>query len=132
MTMTDPIADMLTRIRNGSMVKKDFVDIPASRMKIAIARILKDEGFIKYYKVNRSKIQGTIRIFLRFDSLRIPIINGLVRISKPGLRKYISSKKIPSVLGGMGISIISTSRGIMTDKSCRRKGIGGEIICNVW
>ena len=101
-------------------------------MKIAIARILKEEGFIKYYKVARGKVQGSIRIFLKYGPEREPVINGLVRISKPGLRKYVPKTALPRVLGGMGISIVSTSQGILTDQICRRKGIGGEVICNVW
>lgn len=132
MTMTDPIADMLTRIRNANTGRKDYVDIPASKMKIAIARILKEEGFIKYYKVTRNKTQGNIRVFLRYGPEREPVLSGMTRVSKPGLRRYVSKDNIPRVLGGMGISIISTSQGILTDRNCRRKRIGGEIVCNVW
>jgi len=132
MSVTDPIADMLTRIRNANSMRKDYVDVPASKMKIAIARILKEEGFIKYYKVTRNNTQGTIRVFLKFGGEREPVLNGLVRVSKPGLRKYVSSDHVPHVLGGLGISIISTSQGILTDRDCRRKKIGGEVICNIW
>lgn len=132
MTMSDPIADMLTRIRNANAVRKDYVDVPASKMKIAIARILKEEGFIKYYKVMRNKSQGTIRIFLKYGPDKEPIMNGLVRVSKPGLRRYVSKTEIYTVLGGLGISIISTSQGIISGRLCKHKGIGGEIICNVW
>lgn len=132
MNMSDPIADMLTRIRNANAVRKDFVDVPASKMKIAIARILKEEGFIKYYKVMRNKSQGTIRIFLKYGPDKEPVMNGLVRVSKPGLRRYVSKYEIPVVLGGLGISIISTSQGITTGRICKHKGIGGELICNVW
>ncbi len=132
MSMSDPIADMLTRLRNANMVRKDYVDIPASKVKIAIARILKEEGFIKYYKVMRNRRQGIIRIFLKYASGREPVLNGLVRVSKPGLRRYAKKDEIPGVLGGLGISVISTSQGILSDKACKRKGIGGEIICNVW
>lgn len=132
MNMSDPIADMLTRIRNANAVRKDYVDVPASKMKIAIARILKEEGFIKYYKVIRNKSQGTIRIFLKFGTDKEPVMNGLVRVSKPGLRRYVSKTEIPMVLGGLGISIVSTSQGIMSGRFCKQKGIGGEIICNVW
>ena len=132
MSMTDPIADMLTRIRNANQVNKDYVDIPASKMKIAIARILKEEGYIKYYKVSRGKVQGTIRVFLKYGNDREPVISGLMRVSRPGLRKYVSKNSIPKVMGGMGISVISTSQGIVTDKTCRRRKIGGEVICNIW
>jgi len=132
MSISDPIADMLTRIRNANRVRKDYVDIPASKMKIAIARILKEEGFIKYYKVMRSRVQGGIRIFLRYGPEREPILNGLVRVSKPGLRRYVNKDNIPRVLGGLGTTIISTSQGILTGRICRQKGIGGEIICNIW
>jgi len=132
MSVTDPIADMLTRIRNANSMHKDFVDVPASKMKIAIARILKEEGFIKYYKVTRNNAQGTIRIFMKYAGEREPVLSGLVRVSKPGLRKYLSKDNIPYVLGGLGLSIISTSQGILTDRDCRRKKIGGEIICNIW
>ncbi|MCX6998996.1 MAG: 30S ribosomal protein S8 [Candidatus Sumerlaeota bacterium] len=132
MSVSDPIGDMLTRIRNANKMCMDYVDIPASKMKIAIARILKEEGFIKYYKVTRNNTQGTIRVFLKFGSEREPVLNGLVRVSKPGLRKYVSKDDIPHVLGGLGISVISTSQGILTDRECRRKKIGGEVICNIW
>jgi small subunit ribosomal protein S8 len=132
MSVSDPIGDMLTRIRNANKMCMDYVDIPASKMKIAIARILKEEGFIKYYKVTRNNTQGTVRVFLKFGAEREPVLNGLVRVSKPGLRKYVSKDDIPHVLGGLGISVISTSQGILTDRECRRKKIGGEVICNIW
>jgi len=132
MSVSDPIGDMLTRIRNANKMCMDYVDIPASKTKIAIARILKEEGFIKYYKVTRNNTQGTIRVFLKFGAEREPVLNGLLRVSKPGLRKYVSKDAIPRVLGGLGISVISTSQGILTDRDCRRKKIGGEVICNIW
>jgi len=132
MSINDPIADMLTRIRNANSVRKDYVDVPASKMKIAIARILKEEGFIKYYKVMRNKSQGAIRIFLKFGADKEPVMNSLVRISKPGLRRYVDKGEIPMVLGGMGISILSTSQGILTGRTCKGKGIGGELICTIW
>ena len=132
MSINDPIADMLTRIRNANSVRKDYVDVPASKMKIAIARILKEEGFIKYYKVMRNKCQGAVRIFLKYGPDKEPVVNGLVRISKPGLRRYVDKAEIPMVLGGMGISILSTSQGILTGRTCKQKGIGGELICTVW
>lgn len=132
MTITDPIADMLTRIRNANTVLKDHVDIPNSKMKVAIARILKDEGFIKYYKVMRNNKQGTIRVFLKYGPNRERVINGLERVSKPGIRRYLGSSDIPRVRGGLGIVILSTSRGILTGRDCRRDNLGGEILCTVW
>jgi small subunit ribosomal protein S8 len=132
MSHTDPIADMLTRIRNANTVRKDHVDIPTSKMKVAIARILKEEGFVKYYKTMRSSKQGMIRIFMKYGPEREPVINGLQRVSKPGIRRYVGVTQIPRVRGGMGIAIISTSQGILTGAECRRKNIGGEILCEVW
>lgn len=132
MITTDPIADLLTRIRNANMVFKDHVDIPNSKMKVALARILKDEGFIKYYKVMRNTKQGTIRVFLKYGPNRERVINGLERISKPGIRQYMKSGEIPRVRGGLGIVILSTSGGILTGKECRRLNLGGEVLCTVW
>lgn len=135
MVHTDPIADMLTRIRNANMVLKDHVDVPNSKMKVALAKILKDEGFIKYYKVMRSgknDPQGSIRVFLKYGPDRERVINGLDRISKPGIRRYVPATDIPRVRGGMGIVILSTSQGIMTGREARRQGIGGEVLCSVW
>jgi small subunit ribosomal protein S8 len=132
MTLTDPIADMLTRIRNANMARKDYVDIPASKIKVAIARTMKDEGYVKYYKVIRDKKQGILRVFLKYGANNEPIIHGLNRVSKPGIRKYVSKDEIPNVLGGMGVSIISTSRGVLTGRECKRAKIGGELLCNIW
>jgi small subunit ribosomal protein S8 len=132
MSHTDPIADMLTRIRNANRVGKDHVDIPNSKTKVALARILKDEGFIKYYKVMRTTKQGTIRVFLKYGPNREHVINGLERVSKPGIRRYVKSDDIPRVRGGMGIVIVSTSRGILTGRECRATNVGGEILCSVW
>lgn len=132
MTLSDPVADMLTRVRNANMVFKDHVDVPNSKMKVALARILKDEGFIKYYKVMRNNKQGTIRIFLKYGPNRERVINGLERVSKPGIRRYVKSEEIPRVRGGLGIVIVSTSRGILTGRECRRDNVGGEILCTVW
>ncbi len=132
MTHTDPIADMLTRIRNANLVFKDHVDIPNSKMKVAIARILKDEGFIKYYKVMRNNKQGTIRVFLKYGPNRERVISGLERISKPGIRRYLKSTDIPRVRGGLGVVILSTSNGIMTGRECRKMKVGGEVLCSVW
>lgn len=130
--MTDPIADMLTRIRNAIRVKADKVDIPASRMKIEIAKILKEEGFIKSYKINRDKKQGIIRINLKYTPDGDSVISNLERVSKPGRRVYVSKEEIPRVMGWLGIAILTTSQGVMTDKECRRRGVGGEVICYVW
>jgi len=130
--MTDPIADMLTRIRNANMAKLEKVYIPASRMKIEITKILKEKGFIKSFKVLRDGKQGIIRITMKYIDGDEKIITGLQRVSKPGRRVYVSSDSIPKVMGGYGVAILSTSRGILTDEICRREGIGGEVICNVW
>ncbi len=132
MTLSDPIADMLTRIRNANMVRKDYVDIPASKIKVAIARTMKDEGYVKYYKVIRDKKQGVLRVFLKYGANNERIIHGLTRVSKPGIRRYVSKDEIPNVLGGLGITVLSTSRGILTGQECKRARIGGEILCNIW
>lgn len=132
MVMTDPIADMLTRIRNGSNAKHETVDIPASNVKKAIGNILLEEGFIKGYDVIDDGKQGIIRIQLKYGSNNEKLIAGIKRISKPGLRVYVKSDEIPKVLGGLGIAILSTSKGIVTDKFARRESIGGEVLCYVW
>lgn len=132
MAHTDPIADMLTRIRNANRVGKDHVDVPNSKIKVAIARILKDEGYIKYYKTMRTDKQGTIRIFLKYGPNQEQVINDLQRISKPGIRRYVKCDEIPRVRGGMGIVIVSTSRGILTGREARASKLGGEILCSVW
>ncbi|NLW22806.1 MAG: 30S ribosomal protein S8 [Tissierellia bacterium] len=130
--MTDPIADMLTRIRNGNNAKHSTVDIPASNIKKEIARILLEEGFIKGYDVIDDGKQGIIRVELKYGKYNEKVISGIKRISKPGLRVYVKSDEIPRVLGGLGIAILSTSKGIMTDKEARKEGIGGEVVCYVW
>lgn len=132
MTMSDPIADMLTRIRNGIMVSFDTVDIPSSKLKINIAKILKSEGFIKNYKIMTDRRQGVIRIFLRYDEKGKPIIEGLQRVSKPSRRVYTKGDEIPKVLNGFGTNILSTSKGVMTGGQARKLGVGGEILCDVW
>jgi len=132
MVHSDPVADMLTRIRNANTVLKDHVDIPNSKMKVAIAKILKDEGFIKYYKVMRNTKQGTIRVFLKYGPNRERVISGMERVSKPSIRRYVKSDEIPRVRGGLGIIILSTSSGIMTGREARRSGTGGEVIATVW
>lgn len=132
MVMTDPIADMLTRIRNGNNAKHETVDIPASNMKKSIANILLEEGFIKGYDVIEDAKQGILRVQLKYGKDNEKIITGLKRISKPGLRVYVKSDEIPRVLGGLGIAILSTSKGIITDKEARKEGVGGEVICYIW
>ena len=132
MVMTDPIADMLTRIRNATIVKHSHVEIPASNVKKAIAKILLEEGFIKGYEIKEDGKQGIIRIELKYAQGRDKVISGLKRISKPGLRVYVNKDQIPKVLGGLGIAIISTSKGIMTDAQARKENVGGEVICYIW
>lgn len=132
MTMTDPIADMLTRIRNANTVKHETVDIPASNMKKAIAEILLKEGFVKGYDVIEDGKQGIIRVQLKYGKNKEKVISGMKKISKPGLRVYAKKDEIPKVLGGLGIAILSTSNGIVTDKQARKFGTGGEVICYVW
>lgn len=133
MVMTDPIADFLTRIRNANMQMHDKVEIPASKMKISIAEILLEEGFIKNYEVvEGNNVQGVIKITLKYGSDRERVLSGLKRISKPGLKVYCKKDSVPRVLGGLGVAVISTSRGIMTDKNARKEGLGGEVLCYVW
>ena len=132
MTMSDPIADMLTRIRNANTVKHETVDVPASNMKKELARILLEEGFIRGYDVIEDGKQGIIRIQLKYGQTRERVISGLKRISKPGMRVYADKHEVPRVLNGLGISIISTSKGILTDKQARKENVGGEVICYVW
>lgn len=132
MTMTDPIADMLTRIRNANLVGHDKVEIPASNIKRAIAEILKREGFIRDAEFISDEKQGMIRLFLKYGKNQERVITGLKRISKPGLRVYAKHDGLPRVLGGLGTAVISTSRGIMTDKEARKEQIGGEVLCYIW
>lgn len=130
--LTDPIADMLTRIRNATLVRHKQVLMPSSKMKVAIARILKDEGYIQNYQVTKDQPQPQLRIILKYDQQRQPVITGLRRVSKPGRRVYMKRQEIPWVLSGMGTVIISTPQGIMTGQKARRLGLGGEVICYVW
>lgn len=132
MTMTDPIADMLTRIRNGYKAKFRKVDIPASNLKKEIARILLEEMYIGNYRVIEDDLQGIIRVYLKYDEQDNSSIAGLKRISKPGRRVYAPKDKIPRVRNGLGTAIISTSKGVITDRACRELGVGGEILCYVW
>lgn len=132
MNITDPIADMLTRIRNANDTNKDTVDIPFSNLKENMAQTLKDEGFIREYKIIDNYPQNEIRIYLKYGENEEKVISGLKRISKPGLRVYVNKSEIPKVLGGLGIALLSTSKGILTDKQARKDGIGGEVLCYVW
>ena len=132
MTMTDPIADMLTRIRNANTAFHGKVDMPSSKLKVEIVRILKEEGFIKNYQVIGNGKQGLVRVYLKYGPQRERVITGIKRISKPGLRIYAKADQVPSVLGGLGIAILSTPRGVMTGKDCRRNRIGGEVLCHIW
>lgn len=131
MTVTDPIADMLTRIRNAVMVRHDGVLVPASKMKLSIARILKDEGFISDYTVLRGKPQRVVKILLKYIGDQ-PAIAGLERVSKPGLRVYVGRTEIPRVYGGLGVAILSTSKGVVTGQEAWRRNLGGELLCYVW
>ena len=130
--MTDPIADMLTRIRNANQMKYKEVEVPASKIKIAIAKILKEEGFIENYKILKKDVQDIIVLFLKYGNKKERVITGLKRISKPGLRVYAKNTEIPKVLNGLGIAIISTSKGIKTDKEARSENLGGEVLAYIW
>ncbi|WP_372797016.1 30S ribosomal protein S8 [Pontiella sp.] len=132
MVLTDPIADMLTRIRNANMAEKAQVAMPHSKMKSELARILKAEGFIKDYTMENEGGKPVLNIFLKYTIEREPVIQGLRRISKPSCRKYVNAEEVPRVLGGIGIAILSTSSGVMTDNEAREKKIGGEVLCYVW
>jgi len=132
MVVTDPIADMLTRIRNAQVARHETVDVPASNMKKAIAQILLSEGYIKGYTVIDDGVQGVIRINLKYGANKTKVITGLKRISKPGLRVYARKDQIPRVLGGLGIAILSTSKGVMTSREARAQGVGGEVLAYVW
>ena len=132
MVMTDPIADLLTRIRNANVVHHDKVEIPASKIKRAVVQILKEEGVVKDFEVLTDGKQGILRVSLKYGPERDRVITGIKRISKPGLRVYAKKEQLPKVLGGLGIAIISTSQGIMSDKQARKSGLGGEVIAYVW
>ena len=132
MPTTDPIADMLTRVRNGLMVRKSFVLMPSSKIKVAIAQVLLEEGFIQGYEVTNERPQPNIRLWLKYDDKRQPIVSGLRRVSRPGRRVYSGKRELPWVLSGLGIAIVSTPKGVMTDRDARRTGVGGEVLCYVW
>jgi len=132
MVLTDPIADMLTRIRNANMAEKKTVQMPHSKMKSELARLLKSEGFIKDYTMENKDGKSVLNLFLKYTVEREPIIQGLRRISKPSCRKYVASDEVPRVLGGIGVAILSTSSGVMTDNEARKQNVGGEVLCYVW
>jgi small subunit ribosomal protein S8 len=132
MSMTDPIADMLTRIRNGIQARHDRVELPSSKLKVEIARILKGEGFISNYKLVEEGPQGSLRIFLKYSEDGEPVIHGIERVSRPGRRVYRNKADIPRVLGGLGLAIVSTSKGVLSGHDAVKNGVGGEVLCQVW
>ncbi|MEW6366753.1 MAG: 30S ribosomal protein S8 [Acidobacteriota bacterium] len=132
MKITDPIADMLTRIRNGLGAHARYVDVPRSKLKLHIARILKEEGYVENFVVNETGPQGTIRITLKYTGGHEPVIQGLRRVSKPGRREYRSKDALPKVMSGLGVAILSTSKGVMTGETAKEQGLGGEVLCAVW
>jgi len=132
MSMTDPIADMLTRVRNAQRASHELVNIPSSKLKVNVAKVLKSEGFIKNFRIISDGQHRFIKIFLKYDKEGVAIIEGIKRVSKPGCRVYAGSDEVPKVLNGYGINILSTSKGLMTDNEARKTGIGGEILCAVW
>jgi small subunit ribosomal protein S8 len=129
---SDPIADMLTRIRNASRAEHEKVDIPASRLKTRIAELLKEEGFIKNFRLLEDRKQGMLRVYLKYGAANERMISGLVRVSTPGRRVYVTRERIPSILGGMGVALLSTSRGVLTDRDARKQRMGGEVLAYVW
>lgn len=132
MVVSDPIADLLTRIRNANTVNHDRIEVPGSKMKKAIVQILKDEGFVRDYEWIDNGHQGIIRVYLKYGPNKSKVISGLRRISRPGLRIYAKKDQVPKVLGGLGVAVLSTSQGIMTDKKARQSGLGGEVLCYIW
>jgi small subunit ribosomal protein S8 len=130
--MSDPIADLLTRIRNASRAEHEKVDIPSSKLKVKITELLKEEGFIKNYRLIEDAKQGVLRVYLKYGAGNEKMISGLVRVSRPGRRIYVGKDKIPVILGGMGVAILSTSRGVMTDRESRKQQLGGEVLAYVW
>jgi len=130
--MTDPIADLLARVRNGLSARHEKIDVPASRLKVELARILKDEGYIKNFKVLDDRGAGLLRLYLKYDDAGKPVIHGVSRMSKPGRRLYAGKDALPQVLGGLGIAIVSTSQGLLTGHDAKKRGLGGELLCSVW
>jgi small subunit ribosomal protein S8 len=129
---SDPVADLLTRIRNGSRAEHEKVDVPSSKLKVRLCEILKDEGFIKNFRVLEDTKQNTLRVYLKYGPGNEKVISGLVRVSKPGRRVYVTHDKVPSILAGMGVAIVSTSRGVVTDRDARKQKVGGEVLAYVW
>lgn len=132
MSMSDPLADMLTRVRNAGMVRYETVDVPMSNLKVGVAKVLREEGYIRDYQIIEDNKQGILRISLKYGPNDEGVIKGIRRVSKPGLRRYVKADNIPRVMSGLGISILSTSKGIITDREARRQNIGGEILCEAW
>ena len=132
MGMTDPIADMLTRIRNANMAKLEKLDIPSSNLKLELARVLKEEGYIKNFKLLKDRKQGIVRVYMKYSPDELRVISGLKRVSSPGNRVYVGADEIPRVMGGLGVAILSTSKGVMADRESRTKNIGGEVLCYIW
>ena len=132
MAMSDPLADMLTRVRNACMVKFDTVDIPLSKVKVNVAKILKEEGYINDYHIQEGGVQGVLRIDLKYSQGNDRAITGIRRVSKPGRRIYVNADNIPKVMSGLGVGIVSTSKGVMTDRQARKMRVGGELLCEVW
>lgn len=130
--MTDPIADMLTRIRNALVARKTYVEIPASKIKAQIARIMLENGYVRDVRYKDDELQGALRIYLKYNDDRSGVIEGMKRISKPSRRVYVTGGSLPRVMGGFGTAVISTSQGLLTDKECRKRGVGGEVICHIW
>lgn len=130
--MTDPIADMLTRVRNALVARHPKVDVPASKLKMEIARILKEEGFILNFKLTEEGSKKFIRIYLKYTPGNVPVISRIERVSRPGCRVYVGSKEVPRVLGGLGVNILTTPRGVMTGMTARKEGVGGEVLCQIW
>lgn len=132
MNVTDPVSDLLTRVRNGLAARHEKVDLPSSRFKVELARILKDQGYIKNFKVMDDRGAGLLRLYLKYDDAGRPVIHGLSRVSKPGRRLYKGKDELPQILGGLGVAIVSTSQGLLTGHDARRRGLGGEVVCAVW
>lgn len=132
MAMSDPLADMLTRVRNAYMVKFDSVNMPLSKLKVSVAKILKEEGYITDYHIQKDNVQGVLSLDLKYDQGKEKVIIGLRRVSKPGCRRYVNADNIPKVMSGLGIGIVSTSKGVMTDRQARKMRLGGELLCEVW
>lgn len=132
MSMADPISDLLTRMRNALSARHDKIDLPSSKQKVEIVRLLKEEGYVRNFKVLENRFAGTLRVYLKYDAAGESVIGGIERASRPGRRSYSGKDSLPEVLGGLGIAVISTSHGLMTDREARRRGVGGEVVCRVW